>query len=65
MSKERYCHYCRLFKPNDGFKLVNHYGSGTQRSMCPTCQETRKKPRTLLEEMAKREREERRGEIND
>lgn len=57
---EKYCAYCRVFRPDEGFRSVRHPESGTQRSMCPRCQDTRKKPRTVLQKLADQEREARR-----
>lgn len=57
MSAQRYCGYCRSFKPDEGFKFVLHVNTGSKRGQCPPCQELRKKPRSDLEAMARREQE--------
>lgn len=57
--KERYCMYGRHFKPVEGFITIRHEASGTQRGMCTTCQEVRKKPRAELEALAARDKLER------
>lgn len=56
MSKERFCPYGRHFVPDEGFKIVYHPASNTQRGMCPACQAKRKLPRAALQELADQER---------
>lgn len=65
MNNTRYCAYCRMHKSGEGFRTTIHHASGTPRGMCPSCQDTRKRPREELEALAVRERAERRGEFND
>jgi len=55
---ERYCTYCRRHKPDEGFKFIRHT-SGTPRWMCLACQERRRLPREVLEQMAQQEKQER------
>lgn len=54
---EKYCAYCRLHRPDQGFKLVFHSSSNTRRAMCPPCQDIRKRPRSELRELAEQERQ--------
>ena len=43
-KKVRWCHYCRTYKANLGFStLINPEYPNLRRSMCPTCQEARRK----------------------
>lgn len=66
MSKHpRFCMYCQQFKPDKGFKFVVHPKTLTKRGQCPSCQERRKMPREVLNEMAKQEAEERRKRISE
>jgi hypothetical protein len=53
--KTRFCAYCRQFKPDTGFKFVVHAQTLSKRGQCGSCQETRKKPREELNEMARKE----------
>lgn len=59
--KQKYCAYCRCYRDDHGFKEVKHKASNTRRAMCPPCQELRTRPRTELQALAEREREERRS----
>lgn len=66
MSKhQRFCMYCQQFKPDKGFKFVVHPKTLTKRGQCPSCQERRKMPRDVLNEMAIQEAEERRKRISE
>lgn len=42
-----YCHYCRMRKPSEGFKVITHLLSGTKRLQCPNCNEVRKSPEAM------------------
>lgn len=61
MNRTRYCAYCRRHQDDVGFKLIPHVESGTRRSMCASCQEIRRKPRTELQRLAEQERAARKG----
>lgn len=54
---DRFCPYCRIFKPDEGFKTILHTSSNTRRGMCPQCQERRKLPRSVLQELADRDKQ--------
>lgn len=53
---DRYCPYHQGFVADEGFKVIFHANSGTQRGMCPACQERRKQPRATLQALADSER---------
>lgn len=53
---KRYCPYHQGFVADEGFKVIHHPSSGTQRGMCPSCQERRKQPRAALQALANSER---------
>ena len=53
---DRYCPYHQGFVVDEGFKVIFHTNSGTQRGMCPSCQERRKQPRAALQALADSER---------
>lgn len=55
--KQRFCAYCRTFRADEGFKTILHTKSNTRRCMCHHCQELRKLPRPVLQEMADRDRQ--------
>lgn len=42
-----YCHYCRMRKPSEGFKVITHLLSGTKRMQCPACNAVRKSPEAM------------------
>ena len=53
---DRYCPYHQGFVADEGFKVILHPSSGTQRGMCPACQARRKQPRAELQALADSER---------
>lgn len=63
-AKPRWCNYCRLFKPDEGFRLFKHVPSGAPRSQCAGCQATRKLSREKLNDLAVQDREARREELS-
>lgn len=56
---DKYCAYCRGWRNPEGFRRVTVPGHNSVRYMCLKCQETRTKPKGELENLAKKEREER------
>lgn len=56
---EIFCSYCQRFRLDGPFKIMRHWRTGSQRKMCKGCQDTRKKPRSELVELAKATRLER------
>lgn len=56
---EIFCSYCQRFRMDGPFKTMLHWKTGSKRKMCGGCQETRKKPRSELVELAKTVKEER------
>lgn len=64
--KLKFCAYCRRHKKDDGlFKAILHAASNTLREQCGACQATRRKPRTELNQLAKREAEERKARASE
>lgn len=58
MSATRFCGHCQTFKPREGFDLLVT-PSGVRRAMCQACQEIRKRPRSELQALADKVKEDR------
>ena len=57
--KEKYCHYCSKYRPDEGF-LLRRAATGPARYICPICQERRSQPYAVLLKQAQEEKEVRR-----
>ena len=60
MSKEKFCHYCRRYKVDEGFKSIPATTRAGTTNQCTPCQERRRLSRSDHERMAAEEREARR-----
>lgn len=64
MNGERFCHYCRRYRTDEGFKPVFDPARKSRRMQCVFCRMTRQRPRIDLENEAKQEREARNLQIS-